>query len=49
MLSCVDREVKSGMYKLSSKLRVSRYKCMLLIYCESESEYVTVVHAVYMW
>ncbi len=29
MLSHVDREIKSGMYKLSSKLRVSRYKYML--------------------
>ncbi len=35
-----DREIKSGMYKLSSKLRVSMYKCILYIYYESESEYV---------
>ncbi len=34
--------MKSGMYKLSSKLRVSMYKCMLLIYYELESEYVMV-------
>ncbi len=40
MLSHGDREIKSGMYKLSSKLRVSRYKCKLLIYYKSESEYV---------
>ncbi len=29
MLSHEDREMESGMYKLSSKLRESMYKCMI--------------------
>ncbi len=29
MLSRGDREIKSSMYKLSSKLRESMYKCMI--------------------